>query len=104
MEAKACVRYMSIAALCPSTTPPHPPPPTPHAPPPAPQVTVVFAQLTVDGKWEGPHVFVVRIRDDAMRVMPGVRIRDMGPKMGLNGVDNGGCWLGLGGPRRAGGR
>jgi acyl-CoA oxidase len=47
----------------------------------------VFAQLTVAGRWEGPHVFVVRLRDDAGRIMPGVRIKDMGPKMGLNGVD-----------------
>ncbi len=29
------------------------------------KVCTVFAQLTVDGKWQGPHVFVVRIRDDA---------------------------------------
>jgi acyl-CoA oxidase len=36
----------------------------------------------------GIHGFVVRIRDDAMRPMPGVRIEDMGLKMGLNGVDN----------------
>ena len=49
----------------------------------------MFAQLTVAGKWEGPHVFMVRIRDDAMRPVPGVRIKDLGPKMGLNGVDNG---------------
>lgn len=28
-------------------------------------------QLTVDGKWEGPHVFVVRLRDDAGNFMPG---------------------------------
>ena len=53
------------------------------------QLTAVFAQLTVAGKWEGPHVFMVRIRDDAMHPVPGVRIKDLGPKMGLNGVDNG---------------
>jgi hypothetical protein len=53
------------------------------------QLTAVFAQLTVNGKWEGPHVFMVRIRDDNMHVLPGVRIQDLGPKMGLNGVDNG---------------
>jgi acyl-CoA oxidase len=43
----------------------------------------------VDGKWEGPHVFVVRLRDDLGSLMPGVRIADNGPKQGLNGVDNG---------------
>jgi acyl-CoA oxidase len=57
------------------------------------KVTVVFAQLTVAGKWEGPHVFVVRIRDDNLGPLPGVRIRDCGPKMGLNGVDNGQLWF-----------
>ena len=31
---------------------------------------------------------MVRIRDDDMKVMPGVRVEDMGHKMGLNGVDN----------------
>ena len=49
----------------------------------------MFAQLTVGGVWRGPHVFVVRIRDDAGRLAPGVRIKDMDAKMGLNGVDNG---------------
>lgn len=29
------------------------------------KVCTVFAQLTVGGKWQGPHVFVVRLRDDA---------------------------------------
>ena len=53
----------------------------------------MFAQLTVSGKYQGPHVFVVRIRDDSGRVATGVRIEDNGPKMGLNGVDNGRIWF-----------
>jgi len=57
------------------------------------KVCCVFAQLTVNGRWEGPHVFVVRIRDDAGNLMPGVRIKDHGAKMGLNGVDNGQIWF-----------
>lgn len=57
------------------------------------KVCTVFAQLTVNGKWEGPHVFVVHIRDDAGQLSPGVRIKDNGPKMGLNGVDNGQIWF-----------
>lgn len=57
------------------------------------KITVVFAQLTVAGKWEGPHVFIVRIRDDNLGPIPGVRIKDIGPKMGLNGVDNGQLWF-----------
>lgn len=59
------------------------------------KICSVFAQLTVrnpsdgKGRWEGPHVFVVRLRDDEGNVMPGVRIADNGAKQGLNGVDNG---------------
>lgn len=54
------------------------------------QICTVFAQFTDNtGKAQGPHVFVVRLRDERGRVMPGVRIKDNGPKAGLNGVDNG---------------
>lgn len=35
------------------------------------KICAVFAQLTVGGRWEGPHVFVVRIRDDAGNLTPG---------------------------------
>lgn len=66
------------------------------------KVCCVFAQLTVGGVWQGPHVFVVRLRDDAGNIMPGVRIEDHGAKMGLNGVDNGRIWFaGLRVPRDA---
>ena len=57
------------------------------------QICTVFAQLTVDGKWQGPHVFVVRLRDNNSQLTPGVKILDNGPKMGLNGVDNGQIWF-----------
>ena len=56
------------------------------------QISTVFAQLTVKDKWEGPHVFVVRLRDADGNLMPGVRIKDNGHKAGLNGVDNGQIW------------
>merc|ERR1711997_1304823 len=49
---------------------------------------VVFARLIVNGKNEGLHGVLVRIRDNNMNVMPGVTVEDMGHKMGLNGVDN----------------
>ena len=49
---------------------------------------VVFAKLLIDGKNEGLHGILVRIRDNDMKVMPGVTVEDMGHKMGLNGVDN----------------
>lgn len=57
------------------------------------KISTVFAQLTVNGKWEGPHVFVVRLRNDGGRMMPGISAADNGPKMGLNGVDNGQLWF-----------
>jgi acyl-CoA oxidase len=43
----------------------------------------------VKGVDEGVNSFIVRIRDDNMKVCEGVDIQDMGMKMGLNGVDNG---------------
>lgn len=49
---------------------------------------VVMAQLYVDGKHEGIHAVLVRMRDNDLQTMPGVTIEDMGYKMGLNGVDN----------------
>ena len=36
------------------------------------KICTVFAQLTVGDRWEGPHVFVVRIRDDAGNLNAGV--------------------------------
>ncbi|PUA82756.1 acyl-CoA dehydrogenase [Nocardioides currus] len=56
------------------------------------EVAVVFAQLEIDGASEGVHAFVVPIRSNGA-VLPGVRIEDCGPKMGLNGVDNGRLWF-----------
>ena len=55
-------------------------------------LAVVFAQLTVGDDEHGVHAFVVEIRRDG-RVVEGVRIEDCGPKMGLNGVDNGHIWF-----------
>eukprot|EP01094_Clydonella_sp_ATCC50884_P020370 TRINITY_DN4221_c1_g1_i1.p1 TRINITY_DN4221_c1_g1~~TRINITY_DN4221_c1_g1_i1.p1 ORF type:complete len:617 (-),score=245.63 TRINITY_DN4221_c1_g1_i1:620-2224(-) len=53
------------------------------------QHAVVFAQLVIGGERYGVHAFLVRIRDEGMRAMPGVTIEDMGHKIGCNGVDNG---------------
>jgi len=57
------------------------------------RMATVFAQLRVDGTDHGIHALVVPIRDDAGTPLPGVRIEDNGPKVGLNGVDNGRIWF-----------
>mmetsp|Transcript_3167 Transcript_3167/g.6936 ORF Transcript_3167/g.6936 Transcript_3167/m.6936 type:complete len:665 (+) Transcript_3167:191-2185(+) len=57
------------------------------------QWCVVFAQLLMKGTNHGIHGFLVRIRNPDMSVCRGVRIEDMGHKMGCNGVDNGKLWF-----------
>jgi acyl-CoA oxidase len=53
------------------------------------RLAVVFAQLVTGGESRGVHAFLVPIRDDDGKPVPGVSIEDCGPKAGLNGVDNG---------------
>lgn len=53
------------------------------------RLATVFAQLEIDGEGYGVHAFLVPVRDDEGTVLPGVTVEDNGPKMGLNGVDNG---------------
>ncbi|KAG0701614.1 Peroxisomal acyl-coenzyme A oxidase 3 [Chionoecetes opilio] len=52
---------------------------------------LVFAQLyTPDGTCHGLHCLIVPLRDPrTLNTFPGVTVVDMGPKIGLNGVDNG---------------
>jgi acyl-CoA oxidase len=57
------------------------------------RVAVVFAQLHVGGESHGVHALLVPLRDEDGAVHPGVRIEDDGPKLGLNGVDNGKIWF-----------
>lgn len=53
------------------------------------QMATVFAQLELEGEDYGVHAFLVPIRDSQGSVLPGISIEDDGPKIGLNGVDNG---------------
>lgn len=53
----------------------------------------VFGQLVVEGKTHGVHCVLVPIRDAEGKTLNGIRIEDDGPKMGLNGVDNGRLWF-----------
>jgi acyl-CoA oxidase len=57
------------------------------------RMAVVFAQLHVGTESHGVHALLVPIRDELGHVMAGVRIEDDGPKLGLNGVDNGKLWF-----------
>lgn len=56
------------------------------------ELAVVFGNLVVGGERHGVHAVLVPIRVDGQPA-PGVRIEDDGPKMGLNGVDNGRLWF-----------
>nr|XP_045224815.1 acyl-coenzyme A oxidase-like protein [Macaca fascicularis] len=50
----------------------------------------VFAQLIVDGRSQGPHCFIVLVRDENGSLYPGVTAIDRRMyKEGLHGVDNG---------------
>ncbi|KAM5143171.1 acyl-coenzyme A oxidase-like protein isoform 2-T2 [Callospermophilus lateralis] len=49
----------------------------------------VFAQLIINGSSQGPHCFIVPIRDENGGLYPGVTAIDMMHKEGLHGVDNG---------------
>ena len=53
------------------------------------RMAAVFAQLVVGGRTHGVHCLLVPIRDTDGSVLPGVTVEDCGPKLGLNGVDNG---------------
>lgn len=53
------------------------------------RLATVFAQLEVGGHRHGVHAVLVPIRDDDGEPCPGVTIEDDGPKLGLQGVDNG---------------
>jgi acyl-CoA oxidase len=55
------------------------------------RLAAVFCQLHTGDRAEsrGVHCLLVPIRDDDGEVREGIRIEDCGPKLGLNGVDNG---------------
>jgi acyl-CoA oxidase len=67
------------------------------------RMAVVFAQLVCrqgiprrggePGADKGVHAFLVPLRDEHGDTLPGIRIEDCGPKLGLDGVDNGRIWF-----------
>ncbi|XP_053957915.1 probable peroxisomal acyl-coenzyme A oxidase 1 [Anastrepha ludens] len=57
-------------------------------------MVIIMAQLYIKGKHYGLHPFLVRIRNAETHLPePGVDVGEIGPKMGVNGVNNG--FLGL---------
>lgn len=51
---------------------------------------VVYAQLIIDDVLHGLHAFVVPLRNSKTLIpYEGIKIGDMGEKLGLNGIDNG---------------
>lgn len=57
------------------------------------RIATVFAQLHIGDQRFGVHAFVVPLRDSKGDPLPGIRFKDHGLKMGLNGVDNGQIWF-----------
>ncbi|MGW6279195.1 acyl-CoA dehydrogenase family protein [Kribbella sp. NPDC055071] len=53
------------------------------------RMAAVFAQLVVGSETHGVHCLLVPIRAEDGTALPGVTLSDCGPKLGLNGVDNG---------------
>jgi acyl-CoA oxidase len=54
------------------------------------EMATVFARLIVDDVDVGIHPFLITLRDqESGHVMPGIRVRDLGSKTGMNGVDSG---------------
>lgn len=52
--------------------------------------SVVFAQLIIDGVSQGPHAFLVPIRDKENHMpLSGIVLGDCGKKEGLEAIDNG---------------
>lgn len=51
---------------------------------------VVVAQLHTKGQNHGIHPFIVQLRDeDTWNPMPGIKIGEIGPKLGMRSVNNG---------------
>lgn len=51
---------------------------------------VVVAQLYTQGKNHGIHPFIVQLRDEETHVpLPGIKIGEIGHKLGMNGTNNG---------------
>ncbi|XP_073958416.1 acyl-coenzyme A oxidase 1-like [Choristoneura fumiferana] len=51
---------------------------------------IVVAQLYTNGKCHGIHPFIVQLRDEETHMpLPGIKIGEIGAKLGMNGTNNG---------------
>lgn len=50
---------------------------------------VVYAQLVIDGKELGIHAFIMQVRDEHHKALPGIEMGDVGPKLGDAANDTG---------------
>jgi len=51
---------------------------------------ILMARVMIHGKDYGPHPFFFQVRDwETHASLPGIELRDIGQKMGYNGMDNG---------------
>jgi len=50
---------------------------------------LVYAQLLLNGKEHGVHVFMLQLRDEEHRLLPGIETGDLGPKLGDHANDTG---------------
>lgn len=50
---------------------------------------ILMAQLYTKGTCHGIHAFLLRLRDDNHKVLPGMTVGDIGPKFGFQPIDNG---------------
>ncbi|KAL0490142.1 acyl-CoA oxidase [Acrasis kona] len=57
------------------------------------KIGVIFGQLITNGTNQGVHAFIVHLRDENHILYEGIKIKDVGVKLGLNAVDNGRVWF-----------
>jgi acyl-CoA oxidase len=50
------------------------------------QFACIYANLITKGKEEGFHVFIMQLRDENHKPLPGVEVLEVGPKIGDNGT------------------
>lgn len=50
---------------------------------------IMYATLIIKGKDYGFHAFMIQLRDENLRPLPGIEVGDLGPKLGYGAYDSG---------------